>query len=123
MKFLLNMNTPRSLGEKLCNSGHTYRHTGNIGKSKASDLEIINEAKINKEIIITHDLDYGHLLAFSGEKEPSVIIFRIKNTHPDNLFNKMISTWHRIENSLLEGSIIIIEDNSLRIRNLPITHS
>jgi len=85
MKFLLNMNLPRSIGRQLKTLGHSYRHVRDIGKSKASDLEIVIEAKSNKEVIITHDLDYGHLLTFSGEKEPSVIIFRLRNSHPDNL--------------------------------------
>jgi len=31
--------------------------------AQASDLEIIKEARANKEMIITHDLDYGYLLA------------------------------------------------------------
>jgi predicted nuclease of predicted toxin-antitoxin system len=88
---------------------------------RADDLEIISEARRKTEIIITHDLDYGHLLAFSGEATPSVIIFRLRNTHPDNLFFQLIDKWSEIENPLLECAIIVIEDNACRIRRLPIT--
>ena len=88
--------------------------------SRSNDLEIIREARKKTEIIITHDLDYGHLLAFSGEATPSVIIFRLRNTHPDNLFSQLIEKWPEIENPLLEGAIVVIEDNACRIRRLPI---
>ena len=82
MKFLLNMNLPRVLGKRLVAAGHLCRHVGDIGLGAASDVEIMVEAGRNHETILTHDLDYGHLLAFSGETAPSVIIFRLRNTHP-----------------------------------------
>lgn len=89
--------------------------------ARASDMAIMEEARTNQETIVTHDLDYGHLLAFSGERTPSVIIFRLRNTHPDNLFARIVSTWSDIERPLIEGAIILLEDTALRIRRLPIT--
>lgn len=87
MKFLLNMNLPRVLGRRLVAAGHPCRHAGDIGLGGARDVEIMAEAGRNHEIILTHDLDYGHLLAFSGETAPSVIIFRRRNTHPARLLS------------------------------------
>lgn len=120
MKFLLNMNVPRELGRRLAAQGHGCRHVGDIGMAQASDVAIMEEARGNKESIVTHDLDYGHLLAFSGELAPSVIIFRLRNTHPDNLFARITSTWPEIEQPLLKGAIVVLEDAALRIRKLPI---
>lgn len=37
MKFLLNMNLPRALGEALEGVGHEIRHAGDIGLSRAED--------------------------------------------------------------------------------------
>ncbi|MCS6937273.1 MAG: DUF5615 family PIN-like protein [Candidatus Bipolaricaulota bacterium] len=79
MKFLLNMNVPRALGQSLVSAGHEYRHVGDIGTAQASDVAIMEEAKANHEVIVTHDLDYGHLLAFSSAPSPSVIIFSLRN--------------------------------------------
>lgn len=121
MRFLLNMNVPRELGRRLTAKGHECRHSGDIGMTQASDVAIMEKARANKEIIVTHDLDYGHLLAFSGEPEPSVIIFRLRNTHSDNLYARIINTWPEIEKPLLEGAIVVLEDAALRIRRLPIT--
>ena len=58
MKFLLNMNIPRELGRKLRLMGHEFRHVGDIGMFRSSDEEILQNAKVNKEVVITHDLDY-----------------------------------------------------------------
>ena len=120
MKFLMNMNIPRELCRLLESKGHECRHAGDIGLAKADDPEIVKEAKISKEVIITHDLDYGNLLAFSGEMLPSVIIFRVKNTHSQNLYKRLMSAWKEIEDQLSKGAIVVLEDSSLRIRNLPI---
>lgn len=120
MKFLLNMNLPRELGKRLKSKGHKTRHVGDIGMAQASDMAIIEESRKNKETIITHDLDYGNLLAFSGELKPSIIIFRLRNTHIDNLYNRLIESLTEIEKSLVEGAIVVLEDTFLRIRLLPI---
>ena len=121
MRFLLNMNLPRELGRRLSIAGHACRHTGDAGLAEASDVTIVEEAKANGEIIVTHDLDYGHLLAFSGDESPSLVIVRLRNTHPDNLFARFASALPAIEEPLLKGSIVVLGDAALRIRRLPIT--
>ena len=120
MKFLLNMNMSRELGKLLVSQGHEYRHVGDIGLARAEDIDIVAEAKEKQEIILTHDLDYGNLLAFSGELVPSVIIFRLRNTQPKNMFIRLINTWPKIQLPLIKGAIVILEDATLRIRELPI---
>ena len=120
MKFLLNMNMSRDLGKLLVSQGHEYRHVGDIGLARTEDLDIIAEAKEKHEIILTHDLDYGNLLAFSGELVPSVIIFRLRNTQPKNMFSRMMNMLPKIQRSLIKGAIVILEDATLRIRELPI---
>ena len=121
MKFLLNMNLPRVLGRRLIAAGHPCRHVGDIGLGRASDLEIMAEAGRNRETILTHDLDYGHLLAFSGETAPSVIIFRLRNPHPVKLLSRMMAAWPEMEQPLQQGAIVVLEDAALRIRCLPIS--
>lgn len=121
MKFLLNMNAPPQLGRLLQQDGHAWRHVATLGMAKATDAEIIVEARGNQEVIITHDLDYGHLLAFSGEPSPSVIIFRVRNTQPSHLHSRITSAWTEIERPLHDGAIVTMEDATMRIRRLPIS--
>ncbi len=120
MKFLLNMNINRDMAAKLNERGHVCRHVGNIGMSRATDTGIVAEAKRTGEVIVTHDLDYGHLLAFSGEKAPSVIILRLRNLRIADVMLRVDSVWKDIESPLAKGAIVSVSDKSLRIRNLPI---
>ena len=120
MNFLLNMNVHRDMAALLEKRGHICRHVGDIGMSRAKDAEIVAEAKRTREVIMTHDLDYGHLLAFSGEKAPSVIILRLRDLRTDEILSRIDAIWKDIEHPLLEGAIVSLSDKSLRIRTLPI---
>ncbi len=120
MNFLLNMNVHRDMAAPLKKRGHVCRHVGDIGMSRAKDVEIVVEAKKAGEIIITHDLDYGHLLAFSGEKAPSVIILRLRDLRTEEILSRLDSVWKEIEHPLMDGAIVSLSDKSLRIRHLPI---
>jgi predicted nuclease of predicted toxin-antitoxin system len=120
VKFLLDMNLPRSLAQRLAGEGHTCRHAGDIGLSQAMDVDIMAAAEKCQEVILTLDLDYGHLLAFSGDRAPSVIIFRLRDCHPAKLFSKLMGLLPTIDQPLREGAIIILEDAAVRVRKLPI---
>jgi len=120
MKFLLNMNVNREMAAQLQERGHVCRHVGDMGMSRATDTEIVAEAKRTNEVILTHDLDYGHLLAFSGEKAPSVVILRLRNLQTDEVMSRLDAVWKDIESPVLEGAIVSLSDKSLRIRTLPI---
>ncbi len=120
MKLLFNMNMPRSLAARMTEQGHQCRHVLDIGMAEAKDLDIMATAKSCGETIVTHDLDYGDLLAFSGEKAPSVLIVRLRNTHPSNIFFQIMRIWGEVEIALLQGAIVVLEDFAFRIRYLPI---
>lgn len=74
------MNLPRAVGKRLAAYGHECRHVGEIGMAKSNDIAIMAEAKASNEVILTHDLDYGNLLAFSGDAAPVCS----DNTHPQH---------------------------------------
>lgn len=120
MNFLLNMNVNREMIAALKERGHICRHIGDIGLSRAMDIEIVAEAKRTGEAIITHDLDYGHLLAFSGESAPSIIILRLRDLHTGEIVSRIDAVWKDIEEPLVKGAIVSLSDKSLRIRTLPI---
>ena len=120
MNLLLNMNIRREMIAPLQERGHVCRHVGDIGMSRAKDVDIVAEAKRSGEIILTHDLDYGHLLAFSGDNAPSVIILRFRDLREEEILSRLDAVWAEIESALKEGAVVSISDKSLRIRNLPI---
>ena len=120
MKLLLNMNVPPQLGAKLAAAGHDCRHAGSIGLARAEDPAIVKAARNAGEVIVTHDLDYGHLLAFSGDVEPSVVILRVRNTNPEALYRRLRECWAGIEEPLRREAIVTVEDAAVRIRPLPV---
>jgi predicted nuclease of predicted toxin-antitoxin system len=120
MKFLLNMNLPPEFGRKLATSGHEWRHVANLGMARASDAHILAVAKDQGECVLTHDLDYGQILAFSGDSAPSVVIFRLRRVHVELMQRRLVEAWPEIEGSLKTGAIVILEEAAVRIRRLPI---
>ena len=120
MKLLLDMNLPRSLGNLLEAAGQSCRHAGNIGLSRASDSAILRVAREAGEVVVTHDLDFGQLLAFTGDSHPSVIIFRLRTTQVQRLADRFITALPEVEAALQDGALVILEEAGLRVRRLPI---
>jgi predicted nuclease of predicted toxin-antitoxin system len=121
VKFLLNMNVPPALGPMLASQGHEWRHVADLGMSRAPDAAVLVEAKGREECVITHDLDYGQLLAFSGDSAPSVLIFRLRRADTRLMHERITTTWHEIQEALANGAVVIVEEAATRIRQLPIS--
>ena len=120
MKFLLDVGISPELGRLLESIGHSFRFVPDHYSSKSSDAEILNIAAENGEVVITHDLDFGMLLAFSRQAMPSVVLFRIHKISPSRFFALMTANWSVIDWPLQEGSFVVFDENGLRIRRLPI---
>ncbi len=119
MRFPLNMNLPRELGRRLAGAGHQCRHAGDVGLSRAGDREIVEVAREAGEAILTHDLDYGNLLAFSGAPGPSVVTFRLRKARAAALAAALIAAWEQVGEPIEGGAIVVIGDATVRVRRLP----
>lgn len=120
MRWLLNMNIPRRLKPLLESAGHPCRHAGDIGLERADDWDILEEAARQGEVILTHDLDYGRLLAFTRAAKPSVVIIRLSHPYPQLILRRLLAAWPLIEPPLTNGAVVVIEDTTVRIRLLPL---
>ncbi len=121
MKFLVDLAlSPRTV-KALRNCGYEAVRVNELGMAKSKDSEILEYAAKNDMIVITADLDFGDILAFAGYKKPSVIIFRLKEPSPDHINSLLLSAIPRITDALNKGSIVVIEDYRIRIRELPVT--
>lgn len=120
MKFLLDVGITPSLGKLLERDGHEYRYLPAYYSNKSSDAEILEFALESGEVIITHDLDFGKVLAFSTQNLPSVILFRIHNINASVFYSLLQGCWEQIVTPLMEGAFVVIEMESVRVRMLPI---
>jgi predicted nuclease of predicted toxin-antitoxin system len=112
----ISMTVVRNLRE----SGHDVIHLREEGLQRLPDLDIVKKAKQEERVILTFDLDFGNLLAASGEMLHSEIIFRLLTTLPDFVSERLLSVLAECGESLESGVIIVVEDNRYRVRRLPI---
>lgn len=71
-------------------------------------------------ILLTHDLDFGDLLAASGADLPSVVIFRLRNMRPEHVNRYLLKIISQYPEALEDGAIITVTEGRMRMRNLPL---
>lgn len=83
MRFLIDMNlTPRwvsFLGE----CGHEAVHWSSVGDPGAKDSQICLLAKQNSLVLLTNDLDFPQIMAYTRDSKPSVILLRGQPLTPE----------------------------------------
>ena len=120
MEFLLDMGISPKTAKYLIDLGYTAVHLIDLAMETAKDYEILEKAKKDNSIILTHDLDFSRLLAISGYSTPSVIIFRLKNMRPENVNSILKNVITRFHDDLKNGVILSIGDKKIRCHYLPI---
>ncbi len=121
LKFLIDNALSPIFSKQLQNHGHDAIHVRDMDMQTCTDEEIFDFAQKEERIIVSADTDFGTIIALRNEQFPSVIIFRrTRNRRPTEQVALLISNLEQIEVSLRNGSIVIIEDNRIRIRALPI---
>ena len=107
----------------LRDSGHDSVHLRDEGLLKMEDADILDKARSESRIVLTFDLDFGDLLAASGERLPSVIIFRLRNQTPTAVRPRLFQIISGCEVDLNRGAVVVVEDARYRVRRLPIHDS
>jgi predicted nuclease of predicted toxin-antitoxin system len=51
-------------------------HQRDEGLQRLADVEVLAKARAEARTVVTHDLDFGDLLAAGGANAPSVVIVR-----------------------------------------------
>ena len=95
-------------------------HWRDIGAPNASDHDILNWARKNEYIVFTHDLDFGAILAASDADCPSVVQVRTQDVTPDHIKQPIIRLLTEYRDFVLEGALIIFDENKSRVRILPL---
>lgn len=88
--------------------------------SKASDAEILQEARQRSAVVVTLDADFHSLLALSGADRPSVLRLRMQGLDGTTLAPLLISLLPEVEAALSRGALITFDGSRLRIRHLPL---
>lgn len=85
MRFLADMGiSPRTV-ELLVNLGHDAVHLDEQGLNRLPDEAIVQKARNENRVLLTHDLGFGELVAAGGAQLPSAVIFRLRDMRPERL--------------------------------------
>src|SRR4051812_13240154 len=109
-----------TLARWLTSQGHEAIHAADIGLQRAADTDIIEQARRDGRTVITADLDYPRLLALTGAAAPSLILFRGGNWSDADVIARLDQLLEGMAELDLEQSIVVIEQNRIRRRRLPI---
>ena len=120
MKFLLDMPISPKTEKFLRGLGYDAIRVDKLGMKKATDKEIFEYAIKEDRTIITVDLDFGRILSYFKTSKPSIIIFRLKYPSVEKINRLLSSIIPKIEEEIEKGSIIVIGDEKVRVKNLPI---
>jgi len=85
MRFLADMGISPKTVAFLQGIGYDAIHLRDQGLDRLPDTTILEKARNEGLILLTHDLDFGELIAASGAKLPSVISFRLRNMRPERV--------------------------------------
>lgn len=120
MRFLADMGISPQTVAFLRGLGHDAVHLADLGRHDMPDGAVLHEAGAHDQIVLTHDLDFGELLAVSGLRLPTVIIFRLRNMHPKQVNRYLTEVIENHCDSLKRGAVITVTEGQIRVRLLPL---
>jgi predicted nuclease of predicted toxin-antitoxin system len=120
MKFIVDMNLSPAWATSLTNAGWEAKHWSEIGRADASDQEILEYALTNEFVVLTHDLDFGTILARTQGNKPSVVQIRAMDISPEAISKRTLAALRHVQSELEAGALLTIEADRSRVRSLPL---
>ena len=121
MRFLADMGiSPRTVAF-LRGLGHDAVHLEEQNLGRLPDSDILQKARDEDRVLLTHDLDFGQLMAASGAELPSVVIFRLLDMRPRQVNVYLDILVNEYQAALEEGAIASVHEGQIRLRSLPIS--
>ena len=120
MKVIIDMNLSPLWENYLLENEIEAIHWSRIGNAWAPDQEIFEYAFKNDCLIFTNDLDFGTILSKTKTRLPSIIQLRTLEVSIETMGKILVKCLKENEAYFIEGALITIEADRLRIRSLPI---
>lgn len=120
MTLIVDMNlSPRLVGI-LRGAGYDTVHWSTVGDARADDTEILEWARDHGCIVLTHDLDFGAILAVTDAEYPSVLQIRTQDVAPKHIVPILLSALGQYGEYLRKGALVTCDEGSSRARILPV---
>ena len=121
MRILLDNNLSPRLVAELRAHGHDVEHVRDHGLGAAPDEQVLGFARDHGRVLVSADTDFGTLLARTGMDKPSVVLIRRSGARrASELARLLLANLGVVEDDLAAGAIVVVGDQELRVRRLPI---
>jgi len=120
MKVLLDMNIPLKYEAMLTKREVETVRWSDIGAPNAADTEIMAFARQNDCTVLTCDLDFSTILAFTHDSKPSIVQIRASIMQVERVVGLITFALFRYKNELEKGAILSIDLKKARLRLLPL---
>jgi len=120
LTFLVDMNLSPAWVGRLTREGWTAVHWSDVGDPRATDATVMNHARAHGQVVFTHDLDFGAILANTKAIGPSVLQVRAQDVTPEALGDLVAAAIRDHAVSLQSGALMTVDETTQRVRVLPI---
>lgn len=120
MKFLADMGISLKTVDAVRDLGYDAVHLHEEGLDRLPDPDILAKAQQEERVLLTHDLDFGELVAASRVSLPSVVTFRLRNMQLANVNRHLREVINYHQDALNKGAVITVTEGRIRVRLLPI---
>lgn len=77
-------------------------------------------AAANGCVVLTHDLDFGAILAATQGRKPSVVQIRAEDVSPDVIGRQIVVALRQMATELEAGALLTVDPGRTRLRILPL---
>ena len=120
MRFLADMGTSPRTVDFLQDLGCDATHLHEEGLDRLSDSDVLTKARRERRAQLTHDLDFGELVAISEARLPSIVTFRLRSMRPNNVNRHLRAIIEQHREALESGALVTVTEGYIRVRRLPI---
>lgn len=104
----------------LVRAGFDAVHWSAVGNPRATDREIMAHATQLGFVVLTHDLDFGSILAATNLAAPSVVQIRADDLSPESLATALLTALRQMRSELVAGALVTVDVARTRVRVLPL---
>jgi predicted nuclease of predicted toxin-antitoxin system len=121
VRFLVDNNLSPLIANLLTEAGHDAVHVRDHRMRAATDPDVMDRAAAEGRVLLSADTDFGALLAQRGTDQPSfLLVRRLSGRRAAEQAAVILANLDTVTDDLEAGAIVVLGDDFLRIRRLPI---
>ncbi len=116
MRFLADQDVWKATVDLIKALGHDVVTASEIGMARASDRELLTEAKRDKRLLVTRDTDFGSLVFLGEVPSAGVILLRIMPETIEKVHSELTLVFEKHSEEKLRKYFCTVEPKRHRMR-------